>query len=95
MKKLLGAVAVGAALGLGSLTGAGTANASPAVCDGIDEAPSYSAYLINAWVWGKAFNASPRAQAATIVSSVLVYCPWHAAGIRAAAASMDGDSTTW
>ena len=90
MKKLIAAAGIGAAVALGSLAGAGTASAagSPSVCDAIDAAPTYQSYLIDAAVWGYAFNWDTNAQSYNIASAVNAYCPWHLPGLRAAAASL-------
>ena len=93
IRKLISSALLAAAIVGGSFIGTGTASAdaNPAVCDGIAEAPSYTAYLLDAFVWGKAFNYSPETQARNIVSSVMVFCPWHAPGIKAAATYLSSD----
>ena len=90
MRKVFASAVLAGAIAIGSLFGAGSANAigDPGVCDGIDEAPSYQSYLIDAYVWGVAFNYSPTQQAYNIVSAVETYCPWHLQGIKVAAASL-------
>ena len=81
------AAAVGAALVGLSLAGTGVANATPnsAVCDGVRKASSYEDYLIEAYYLGKAFDYDEDTQAQNIVQSVMLYCPWHAPGLEAAA----------
>lgn len=92
-QKLLGSVILAGTILFGSLLGTGTANATPsqAVCDGIDKASTYLSYLEQADVMGRLVGYSPSQQAQNIVGSVLVYCPWHADGIRAAAAVLADD----
>lgn len=88
--KLLSSALLAVAIAVGSLFGAGSANAdaNPAVCNGIDEYSTYEAYLINAYVWGRAFNYPPSVQARNIVDSAVVYCPWHVPGLRQAASNL-------
>jgi hypothetical protein len=95
IRKLISSALLAAAIVGGSFVGTGTANAtgSPLVCNGIDEAPSYVDYLINAAVWGKAFDWSSSAQAYNIVSAVNAYCPWHAQGIKNAAIYLSGNNS--
>jgi hypothetical protein len=87
-KKAIASVIVGGALAGGLIAGTGTANATGSylVCDAIDRAPTYESYLIDAVVWGYAFNWDASAQAYNIVSAVATYCPWHMSGIQSAAA---------
>jgi hypothetical protein len=89
-KKLIASAILGASIVAGSLVGAGSASATGSylVCNAIDEAPTYEAYLIDAAVWGKAFDWDSNAQAQNIVSAVVTYCPWHLPGIRSAAYSL-------
>jgi hypothetical protein len=81
---LAGTIAVGAAFGTGTASATGSIN----VCYAIDEAPTYTAYLIDAAVWGKAFDWDSSQQAYNIVSAVATYCPWHLPGIKSAAAAL-------
>jgi hypothetical protein len=89
-KKVIATAIMAGTIATGATVAAGTANAtgSPSVCDAIDRAPTYTDYLIDAAVWGYAFNWNSSQQAYNIVSAVNTYCPWHAPGIRAAAAAL-------
>ena len=81
-----------AALALTGAAYAGTAigHATPmrAVCDGIDESPSYEAYVISSWALGVAVHADQDQQARNILDSISVYCPWHGPGIITAAKAL-------
>ena len=91
MRKVISSAVLAVAIAIGALFGtAGTANATGSinVCYAIDDAPTYQDYLIDAAVWGYAFNWDSSAQAYNIVSAVQAYCPWHLPGIKAAAAAL-------
>jgi hypothetical protein len=96
MRKIVSSAILAATIAIGAVFGTGTANAtgSPLVCDAIDRASSYEAYLIDAAVWGYAFNWDTSEQAYNIVSAVNTYCPWHAPGIRAAAYWLSNSSSS-
>ena len=89
-KKVIATAIMAGTIATGATVAAGTANAtgSPLVCDAIDRAPTYTDYIIDAGVWGYAFNWDSNAQAYNIVSAVRAYCPWHLPGIKAAAAAL-------
>ena len=85
--KIVASAILAATIAIGSLFGAGSANAigSPEVCDAIDSEPTYQAYLVDAYLYGRVHGLNPHQQAENIMSAVVVYCPQHLHGIRVAA----------
>ena len=84
----------------GVLAAAAPASATllPEVCTGISNSlavgDGYIGYIIDAAVWGKAFNYDTSAQAQNIMDSVAAYCPAYMPGLVAAAQSVSHSGST-